>query len=508
MNRLVASAVGCLVVMISCGGQEEVGVDLSGIGVFEETACPMPVPEGFVEGETVRCGWVRVPTFHSDPARGTMELPVAIFKSIAESPEPDPLTIAMAGPGTSALVSVTPAMATPIGQTLLARRDIVLVDYRGLPLARPNLMCPELDDVFFQSMGEDLSAEDFLQRRLDGVAACRDRLQAEDVELDAFTSVESAADLVMVMDALGYERFNLYGSSAGTIVAQQLMRNHGDRLRSVIMDSTVPVGRSDVHTEAPMIAANVLRRVIELCRENPTCAGAFPELEAEMAGLVARYNAEPIVLEVVDPQTGEPATFIINGDRLAHAILMLSSQTGTIPLLPVFIHDLAEGRVGVVSNFAWAFSPPPPPFSHGLGLTVFCAEYSGFNESDLQYGGTFPDYQRAVAANPFGAKSILTSCETWDVDPVLSDAKEPVRSDVPTLLIAGEVDSLTPPSWALEVADGLSDSRVYEIPGYGHSAVFSGPCPFSLMFQFLNDPTQPPDDSCIADLKLEFLIPE
>jgi hypothetical protein len=68
---------------------------------------------------------------------------------------------------------------------------------------------------------------------------------------------------------------------------------------------------------------------------------------------------------------------------------------------------------------------------------------------------------------------------------------------VPTLIISGEFDSITPEESASAVAEGLENVFHYTIPGAAHSAIESSMCPLTITFQFLENPNQEPDSSSI-----------
>jgi hypothetical protein len=74
--------------------------------------------------------------------------------------------------------------------------------------------------------------------------------------------------------------------------------------------------------------------------------------------------------------------------------------------------------------------------------------------------------------------------------------------------MAGPLDSLTPPAWAAEVASGLSNAYLFEVPGFAHSPTFGGECPARMALQFLDDPTRAPDGSCLETMGLEFVVEE
>jgi pimeloyl-ACP methyl ester carboxylesterase len=135
-------------------------------------------------------------------------------------------------------------------------------------------------------------------------------------------------------------------------------------------------------------------------------------------------------------------------------------------------------------------------------------EYSDFTEDEIVFPGLFPSYEKHIPTQAFGGQTIARTCAIWGVDPIDRRFKAPVRSDVPVLLVAGTLDSLTPPSWAHEVAATLPNSHVLEIEGFAHSPTFASECTAMIALQFLADPSQAPDASCLSDLKLQFAVPE
>jgi pimeloyl-ACP methyl ester carboxylesterase len=494
-----------LSILLACGSQEGDPVDaVIQAAKLVEAPCPFEIPDGMEEGRAIQCGFVTVPEFHDQPDGRKIRLAVAIFPSLSDNPAPDPLVVAPSGPGSSALGEIGPAAMSPELRFLRAERDIVLIEYRGLPYSEPALMCGEVIDFLVQMREQSLSSEESLDLRQNSVVACRDRLRSEGIDLDAYNLVETAADLALVMTSLGYDKLNLYGTSAGTILAQHMMLDYPERLRSVIIDSTVPLGGESLQSAMPAIAARTLKHLFEICAADAACDEAYPKLEGEFVGLVATFDESPVQVKVPHPLTGEDTELVFNGDLLAEGVFMASAMTGSASWLPSFIHSLAKGEFSVLEKIAWVAIPPPGNFSWGLGTSVMCSEFATFTEEDIVFEGLFPEYEEAVAGMSFGPRALLRDCEVWDVAKLDPHIRKPVRGDVPTLLIAGQLDSLTPPAWAHEVAESLSNAYVYEIPGYGHSPTFSGPCPMSLVEEFLRDPMSAPDDACVVEMSIRF----
>jgi pimeloyl-ACP methyl ester carboxylesterase len=91
-------------------------------------------------------------------------------------------------------------------------------------------------------------------------------------------------------------------------------------------------------------------------------------------------------------------------------------------------------------------------------------------------------------------------CQAWDVDLAEDWENEPVSSDVPSLIFAGEFDPITPLEWAYAAAETLSNHYIYVMPGWGHGVMRSVPCGLEIGLQFLDDPTSEPDAACIQEM--------
>jgi len=491
---------------LSCSGQTQTDQNTPRVGIFEEAPCPVEYPKAEDEEDAIRCGYVTVPEFHGDRNGRTLRLAVAVFPGTGDTTAPDPLVVAPPGPGTSSLANIGPEIASGVGTPIRALKDVVLIENRGLPLSDPALMCGEIVDAALGRLQKNLSAEETLDLQLQSIRACRERLVEEGINLDAFNFVEIAADMAMVMTALNYEKFSIYGTSAGTIVVQHVLRDYSDRVTSVVVDSTVPIGRKTFQVENPSNGARALHLLFEACANDPACAQAYPDLESKFDGVIAKLNEEPVTISTQDPRNGEGLKLVFTGDRLAEALFMAVAQTPMIPALPGFIYSLVQEDYKVLETIPWA-AMPPMNFSEGLGFSAMCSEFNTLTEEEIVLDGRFPNFENSLANMSWGPKALIKNCEVWGVQSLASKTRIAVESDVPTLILAGQLDSLTPPAWAHDAAETLSNGHFYEIPGFGHSPTFSGSCPASLALQFLKDPTVAPDASCISEMKIIFNVP-
>jgi len=473
---------------------------------FEEMSCPMDLPAGAVEGEHIVCGYVTVPEDRAEPGGATIRLAVAVISSASDEPDPDPLVMLVGGPGQSALASFTPILAAPGLEGFWAERDIVLVEQRGTLYSTPFLGCPEVFEFKVEILDQELSDEQEQALRRQAWAACRDRLVEAGVNLGAYNSVENAADVVAVMDALGYEEFNLYGGSYGSLLAQHVMREYPERVRSAILDAVSPLRHEPNLLYKAHSADRALRLLFARCEADAACRETYPDLETVFFDLVERLNAEPAAIQVQVPGVDEARDMILSGDRLVISMRDLLGLTPILPELPRAIYAMAEDDY----TFLGLIAPQllvTRGLADGMYTSVLCTELVDFTREDLaDAGDLYP--QVAEAVEDLVDDVMLAPCQVWGVELLGDDVTESVAGDIPTLLLSGEFDPTVPPHLAEVAAEKLTHAYLYTFPGIGHSVLGSGECATAMMLAFLDDPAQAPDASCLDGMPgLVFNVP-
>ena len=102
-------------------------------------------------------------------------------------------------------------------------------------------------------------------------------------------------------------------------------------------------------------------------------------------------------------------------------------------------------------------------------------------------------------AHAFYEDSRLLICAGWGASQPNPAAGAPVVSSVPALILAGEYDPLTPPSYATVAGRTLLNSRSFVFPAVGHNVQRSSPCAHSMMINVLATSTAP-DARCIEGM--------
>ena len=418
---------------------------------FDESDCPVDVPARL----TVRCGYLTVPENRARPDR-EIRLAVAVISSTSDSPAPDPLVYLAGGPGGQALRALS--FWAVVFDPVLVNRDLILLDQRGVGFSEPLLDCPEVDALRLDADLANAPATEARAARAAATTACRQRLVGEGVDLSAYNSAASAADLEDLRRALGYETWNLFGLSYGTRLALTIMRDHPQGVRAVVLDSVLPP-QINAAEAMPANFARSLDLLFTRCAADARCAEEYPDLEARFYALVARLDAEPLNVQVLNRSTRTSFMKPFNGSDFLSMVFDLFYFADEMPHLPQYIAHLEQGRTAEAGQWVTALLAMSSSGTDGMALSVTCAEEMPFNDPALvaEAGGdlspTLAQYARSVV------EEAQASCALWQVEPAPALENEPVRSDIPALLLVGDYDPVTPPDYARDAVT-VSGQRV------------------------------------------------
>jgi pimeloyl-ACP methyl ester carboxylesterase len=442
---------------------------------FQVAHCPFALGAALIEGQNVRCGYLTVPEDWSQPQGATIRLAVAIFKTSSSHPAPDPVVSLGGGPGQAWLELQGP---TYNASNLPPDRDLILFDQRGAGYSQPSLRCFDNETLHL----------------------CHDRLVKSGINLNAYTTWQNAADVHTLIRTLGYRQVNLQGAPYGSRLALTVMRRYPSDLRSVVLGAVVPP-QVDVFTDAqaPIRAFDVL---FQRCAADPACNAAYPHLQTVFYNLAADLNTTPITVQMTLP-TGKRVSVHFTGNDLVLWLQNALRFAKAIPLVPQVIFQIRQHDYTQLSQFLSLFASSNSNDMESLGMfySVMCGEDAAFTtrqalQSSVE--GLPPQAQPALLES---SMSVLAVCQFWGVKPVPALQKEPVRSSIPTLILQGEFDPLTPPAYGMMVAQTLSRSSFFLLPGVGH--VIHSPtstCPDTIPKAFWDHPTEKPDASCISSM--------
>jgi pimeloyl-ACP methyl ester carboxylesterase len=460
---------------------------------IERIACPT----GVVATE---CGYLAVPEIRSSTNNKTIKIFVAVARSAAKDKFSDPVFMLSGGPGEKSGESGPLAAAFP-------GRDFVFFDQRGVGFSQPALECPEYLKAIESDDGLS-NTEVVANAALQGLLACGERMKREGVNLKAFNTSESAADINDLRLALGYDKINLFGVSYGTRLAQEVMRSYPQGLRAVVLDSVIPP-QIDRSADTPNSAEESRQNVFAACAAQASCQQKYPDLERLYNEIYDRLNQKPLQAKLAG-QTGP-----LTGDALQTILfssLYFPQSIGEFPkILYQLRQDLNTNKAtseAIIGTFVEQFfGALLTGISFGTFFATECQgelAFSSIAKLQLAYQN-LPRWAKTIGGAPgVASERGFAVCSGWGLTEKSGQENDPLVSDVPTLLLGGEFDPVTPPRNLALAASGLSRATSVVIKGQAHSVALSSECGYRLMYSFLADPLKKLDISCASNGKLVF----
>jgi len=476
-------------VMVGCYSQgKEVGMFTPTFRVSKKTTHKISEKQDYV------FGYLEVLENRDEPAGNKIKLPVYIFKSRSANPKPDPVLYTVGGPGYTSMR----ASQYMNYYTYLDDRDLILFEQRGTQFAQPSLDCPEWSKAVYESNLPGVNPYERDSLLENGAISCRQRLVANGIDLNSYHTNAIAADIDELMDVLEIEKYNMLSMSYSTKIAQVLLRDYPDRIRSVVMDSPLPLEASYDEESAGNIM-EALHLLLMDCEKNENCNQAYPNIKQRFLDYLKDRTESPLVVQVENPKSGKMETFNLKGEDLI--MVFTASSTDGVPNIPSEINKLLNNDLSSVKQqLTYLFEGSGEGSGIGMRLSVWCAEESPFNDWEKVKAETHR-YPEIKGLSPATYDS--TICEIWGVSKVADVEDEAVKSDIPILLISGEYDELTPPRWAKAMRRNLKNSHHLVFKGWKHSPTtnWGNPCAMEAANAFFNNPRERANPDCLERIK-------
>jgi pimeloyl-ACP methyl ester carboxylesterase len=376
-------------------------------------------------------------------------------------------------------------------------RDILIIDKRGTGYSDA-IDCPALQ------------AGSIAQG---AVAACASHLgSAAWLYGTAFAS----GDLVAVLDALDIDRVDFYGDSYGTFVGQVFAALYPQRVRSIVLDSAYPVRAPDAWF--PTDWATTWAALDLSCKRSPSCTALGGSASSRMQALIDAVRSKPISGQAPDGFGKMQPTTVDTG-----ALIRLIDAGGDVYGATIYRdidaasrawlndHD-AQPILRMVAENETPDDSDPADFSYGLYTAVICQDYpllydmkasasvrasqyaSALNKARVQRADLFAPFTIDEALDSQLYYTPLDTCLPWPAPPKGIVPGVPLQPKVqfpavPTLVLSGDLDSVTSPADAQQVTDQFPNARHVVVPNLTH-VVAGGDlvgCASSIVLQFVQN---------------------
>lgn len=407
----------------------------------------------------VERGQLTVPESRSRPSTRTVTIPFYRLKSESTAPAA-PIFLLAGGPGGSWLEQFEAEETHREARLYQTVADVVIFDQRGSERASPGLTCGDSAPPPSPELPLDMTTVAATLRRLQ--VQCRDRWQAQGVDLAAYNTVENAADVNDLRLALGYRKITLIGGSYGSHLALQFMRQFPD-----VVDRVVIFGvEGPDHTwDDPAGALHTLERIAAATEQSPEFRGRIPEggLLKTLERVLARLDAEPQVVTVAAGSTSQRV--VVDGTRVRRLVRADAGRRSAAWVWPERILAMDRGDFTDVARRLAGQGPLTLP--DPMHFSMDCA--SGASKTRRSRSRT-DAARRLLGDINFEYEA---ACDVWPFDDLGPAFRANVVSSIPTLIIHGTWDTSTPIENARDVAASLKGATLVEVIGGNHGALYN-----------------------------------
>ncbi|WP_205513712.1 alpha/beta fold hydrolase [Longitalea arenae] len=422
-----------------------------------------------------QCGYLVVPENRQQPAGRTVKLPfVYLRKNVSDS---NIILYTTGGPGYSTIANFT---------EITARSDFfqfggfIIFDQRGSKKSIPCLDCPEVIAANIRAYKQNLRKDSV---QLAAVRQCRERLAAKGIDLSAYNTIESAADINDLRRALQLPALHLFGMSYSGGLMLTVARNHPETVKTLILNSPLP-GYTNYEEEALFNTNEALDKVFENCEADSTDKNVYGKLRERFLRYFSGITGKTFTIRYREKDSLQDLTINYTKKELLDAIRNRLNrwQLSTVPFV---MNEMINGRHEVyVKEILDGVFKGDQALSHGMRYSIYCTEQIAYARKEL--------VKRQEAILPWLAGAAFNNvdhaiCDCWKVKPEPAIAKTPVYSNIPAIIAAGDVDPWCRPFYNRLIKRYMPNSQILIVHDQGHLPSFyvNG---VDYLQQFMRDP--------------------
>ncbi len=486
---------------------------------IDPVICPFKGDIDYEPGD-IECGLLQVPENRENPDSRFIELLFVKLNSrwgkdededkdddkkdsgLAPGKRDDPVIYLTGGPG--AHVSTYVKRFKDHG--ILDHRDMYILEQRGI--ANSGDFClfygsrdPAIDDV--------TTFEESLEAGLERTAECATNATAAGVDLTGYNTIENARDVKALRRALGFDNWNVWGISYGSILGQAYLKEDEDAIRAFVIDAIMPldIRESELYWRVAHWYDRDLQKLQEICNRQPACAAAYPDIGGKLRQAIGSVVNQPIVVEVKDTENFPSGKAHFFQDIVAFLPFIFLYEQKEYPGIPGLIYAWSDAVIqrdevlfkalaGVSGDAGFG------GLSQGMYNAIACID--GDNEAQARAGKKDID-EHPILGGAIGTKANWDRhariCAELGMPQRPAEDYSAVQTDLPSLLIEGDMDPITPPPNAQAILPGFANGTYVEFPYAGHGPSRSVECAGDMLNLFYDNPGADPDLSCVDEME-------
>lgn len=421
---------------------------------MEPCPCVIKVDTALVS----KCGYLVVPENRQKPQGRTIKIPFVSVRKREQDPNRNFLLYTTGGPGYSTTANF---------DSLTARMDFlqfggfIAFDQRGSRRAQPCLDCPEVNEAIRRSYRDHLSKDSLV---LQAVTHCRKRLTAQGIDLSAYNTIESAADINDLRKVLQLDSLYLFGISYSGGLMLTVAKNHPEAVKAMFLHSPLP-GFVNYEEHALFNHNEALEQVFENCLKDSSNTELYGNLRERFHKYFTDINGRQFTIRYAPKGSKDSLTVTYTKDELLEALMNRFNRWG-VKEVPFVMNEMIAGRhAGYVKEILDQKFEGNKSLSHGMRYSIYCSEQIAYASKDL--------VKQQEILLPWLANYNFNNvnhaiCDCWKVKPEPPVVKQPVYSNVPALITAGDVDPWCRPFYNRLIKRTMPNGQSVTVHNNGH----------------------------------------
>ena len=389
---------------------------------------------------------------------GKIELAFIRFKATTANPG-SPIVFLAGGPGNSG-ISVARGELLPVFLKLREVCDVIVLDQRGTGQSKPSLqfsggqfILPLQEPVFSAASQESL---------MKSAQAWAIYLKNKNIDISAYNTNENAEDLEDLRKNLNTEKLNIWGFSYGTHLSLAYLKKYERHVNRAILGG---INGLDQRYRYPEDGDELVKKISAIVKQTPKLGNEIPEVYGLAKKVMSELAEKPVTVNQL-PGTNEKVNIYVGKEDLQIALALISGQSWFARELPAFLYNMLKGNTAFAGLYVRDHVKNPNAHQNtAMMFSMHCA--SGLSENrkkEIQRQSQKSLFGNAVNF-PFMQENF---CNCWEVNDLGEEFRQPVKTNVPTLFLNGELDGRTSLKSAKEVKKGFINGHLITVTNAAH----------------------------------------
>jgi pimeloyl-ACP methyl ester carboxylesterase len=408
-------------------------------------------------------GEISVPENRAHPKGKLIKLGFVRFPALRPTTVP-PIVYLAGGPGVSGVDAARLPARFAIFQALREITDVIALDQRGTGWSNEIPPCPT---TMYLPQNQPTTRAALTRAVRVAASACARFWKEAGIDLAAYNTWESAADIDALRIALGVKQVSLWGISYGSHLGLAVLKRFPRSIHRVAM---VGIEGLDETVKLPALTDAFLGRLQAAISSDPEASKAYPDFVGTMRRVHARIEREPVNVRFTDKE-GKDVSLVLGVTDIRTAAAVMGADPSRSRMLPGIYAMMDAGDFSRIAPIAWEVLRKPD-----------AVRLTGMSESmDVASGISrrrFELFEQQVK------DSVLGDIVNFPMPhighalgvPDLGDSfRAPFKSDVPVLFMSGTLDGRTYPESARELIRHFTRGSHLIVENGGHNLFEASP---------------------------------